>query len=100
MIDVVKFNSAAWDKAVELANDWTVPVDSETIERARRGEWSVVLTPTKPVPADWFGDVAGKKILCLASGGGQQAPVLAAAGAVVTSFDGTKSRIRPVNFST
>jgi SAM-dependent methyltransferase len=39
------------------------------------------------VPPEWFGDIRGKRLLCLASGGGQQVPVLAAAGAEVTSFD-------------
>ncbi len=41
----------------------------------------------RALPLDWMGDVRGRRILCLASGGGQQAPVLAAAGADVTVFD-------------
>jgi ubiquinone/menaquinone biosynthesis C-methylase UbiE len=40
-----------------------------------------------PVPRSWLGEIQDKSILCLASGGGQQAPILAAAGAKVTSFD-------------
>jgi len=40
-----------------------------------------VLTPTKPVPREWFGDLKGKKLLGLASGGGQQMPIFTAAGA-------------------
>ena len=48
---------------------------------------NVILTPKLPVPREWFGDVRGKDILCLASGGGQQVPILAAAGANVVSFD-------------
>lgn len=68
------------------------PVTPAEVERARRGDWQIILTPTKPVPWDWFGLRPGAafqntRILCLASGGGQQAPILAAAGAVVTSFD-------------
>jgi SAM-dependent methyltransferase len=48
----------------------------------------VLLTDLKPVPRDWFpADLDGVDILCLASGGGQQGPVLAAAGANVTVFD-------------
>jgi len=35
------------------------------------GQWSVVLTPTKAVPHKWFGDLKGKKLLGLASEGGQ-----------------------------
>jgi len=44
------------------------------------------LTPNKPTPRDRFGDVAGKSILCFASGGGQQGPILSAAGAKVVVF--------------
>ncbi len=72
---------------------WTLPVSPEEIERARFGDWSIVLTPNKPVPRDWFGDVAGKTILCLASGGGQQGPILAAAGARVTVFDASPAQL-------
>jgi ubiquinone/menaquinone biosynthesis C-methylase UbiE len=45
------------------------------------------LTPSKNVPQTWFSDIHGQRVLCLASAVGQQAPILAAAGAVVTSFD-------------
>jgi hypothetical protein len=54
--------------------------------RRARGRWQVHLDP-RALPLDWLGDVRGRRILCLASGGGQQAPVLAAAGADVTVFD-------------
>lgn len=93
MIDVVEHNRSAWDKAVDEADRWTRPVSVETIEKARRGEWSVLLTDSRPVPREWFGDVEGKDVLCLASGGGQQAPVLAAAGARVTSFDNSAKQL-------
>ena len=45
------------------------------------------LTPTKTVPHEWFGELKGKKILGLASGGGQQMPVFSALGAVCTVLD-------------
>lgn len=93
MDNIVEYNSAAWDREASSGNEWTRPVGAATIERARRGDWSVVLTPVKPVPKDWFGDVNGKDILCLASGGGQQAPILAAAGANVTSFDNSAKQL-------
>jgi len=64
-----------------------MPVDRETIQRARSGDWSIILTPNIPVPRDWLGELRERDVLCLASGGGQQSPVLAAAGARVTSFD-------------
>lgn len=88
-----EYNSRAWDKAVESGNQWTLPVSAETIEQARRGIWEIVLTPLIPVPRAWLGEVRGKEILCLASGGGQQAPILAAAGANVTSFDNSAKQL-------
>lgn len=92
-MNVQEYNSAAWDKEVEKEIEWSVPVSTEIITAARGGNWSVVLTPIKSVPREWFGDARGKDILCLASGGGQQAPVLAAAGANVTSFDNSAKQL-------
>lgn len=87
-MDIVAYNRQAWDAESEAAQSpWTRPVSPEIIEAARAGTWSVILTPLRPVPAGWFGPIAGARLLALASGGGQQAPVLAAAGARVTSFD-------------
>jgi SAM-dependent methyltransferase len=90
-MDVLAHNRAAWDRNVANGNRWTVPVTSAEVEAARRGEWSIVLTPSKPVPRAWFaladGRLAGRDVLALASGGGQQGPLLAAAGANVTVFD-------------
>ena len=98
MKNVVEYNSSAWDKAVDSGNTWTKPVGPEVIAAAREGTWSVVLTPSRPVPKDWFGDIRGKDILCLASGGGQQAPVLAATGARVTSFDNSAKQLEQDRF--
>ena len=93
MMDIRAYNSTAWDKAVERQSQWTVPVEPEVIAAARRGEWQVVLTPTRPVPRAWFGELAGARVLCLASGGGQQGPILAAAGAHVTVFDNSPQQL-------
>jgi SAM-dependent methyltransferase len=87
------YNREAWNRQVAKGNRWTVPVGPEVIAAARRGEWSVVLTPHKPVPREWFGDLSGKDVLGLASAGGQQVPVLAAAGARVTVFDNSPSQL-------
>lgn len=84
---LLRYNRRAWDAASEQGSIWTVPVSPAVVEAARRGEWSIVLTPTKPVPAAWFPPLAGAQVLCLAAGGGQQGPVLAAAGAQVTVLD-------------
>ncbi len=67
--------------------EWGQPISHETYQKALKGEWSVFLTPTKAVPKEWFGDLKGKKLLGLASGGGQQIPIFAALGAQCTVLD-------------
>jgi SAM-dependent methyltransferase len=91
--DILSYNRQAWDRQVQRGNRWTVPVSSEQIARARNGDWSIVLTPTKPVPLEWFPPLVGLDVLCLASGGGQQGPILAAAGASVTVFDNSPAQL-------
>lgn len=67
--------------------EWGVPITHEEYEKALRGEWGVYLTPTKFVPKCWFGELKGKKVLGLASGGGQQMPIFTALGANCTVLD-------------
>lgn len=93
-MDVRNYNRQAWDHQVESGNPWTIPVTPEIISAARQGEWSLLLTPTIPVPRHWYPpSLAGIEILCLASGGGQQGPVLAAIGAQVTVFDNSPRQL-------
>jgi SAM-dependent methyltransferase len=93
-MDIVEHNRRAWDREVERGNKWTLPVTPEDIAAARQGRWHIVLTPIKPVPRDWFpADLAGVRVLCLASGGGQQGPLLAAAGARVTVLDNSPRQL-------
>lgn len=66
---------------------WGQPISHEQYQKALMGDWDVYLTPTRPVPHGWFGELRGKKLLGLASGGGQQIPVFAARGAVCTVLD-------------
>lgn len=84
--DVLAHNRAAWDRQAATQCEWSRPVSAEVIALARRGDWAVHLTPSA-LPAGWLPDVRDQRILCLASGGGQQAPVLSAAGAHVTVLD-------------
>ena len=92
--DPVAHNRAAWDREVDNDNEWTRPVGPDVVARARAGDWSVVLIGYQPVPRDWFpADLADVPVLCLASGGGQQGPVLSAAGAAVTVFDNSPRQL-------
>jgi ubiquinone/menaquinone biosynthesis C-methylase UbiE len=59
----------------------------------RKGGFSILLTEQKPVPSEWFPPLSGLDTLCLACGGGQQGPVLAAAGANVTVFDNSSRQL-------
>lgn len=68
-------------------------VTQEELARARNGDFDIILTPTKPVPRSWLSDVKNKKVLCLVSGGGRLAPLLAAAGADVTVLDSSPKQI-------
>jgi 2-polyprenyl-3-methyl-5-hydroxy-6-metoxy-1,4-benzoquinol methylase len=98
MRDYVEYNSKAWDKQVENGNCWTVPVSKEIIEKARNGEWSILVSPSKPILMEWFPPLQGRRVLCLASGGGQQGPILAAAGACVTVFDNSSKQLEQDRF--
>lgn len=66
---------------------WGQPISHEIYQKAQHGEWDVLLTPTKSVPHEWFGNLHGKKVLGLASGGGQQIPIFTALGADCTVLD-------------
>ena len=83
----LEHNRIAWDRQSAEGSRWATPVDSEAIRRGQEGNPELILTPNRRVPKAWLGDLPGKDVLCLASGGGQQAPLLAAAGARVVSFD-------------
>lgn len=92
-MNVTNYNKIVWDRYVATKVRWTIPVSKADIENARKGIWNIVLTPTKPVPHTWFPNLNGLKILGLASGGGQQGPILAAAGADVTIFDNSENQL-------
>jgi SAM-dependent methyltransferase len=69
-------------------------VSPEQVEPARVGDWSVVLIGYEPVDRSWLSaDLTGQDVLCLASGGGQHGPILAAAGARVIVFDNSPGQL-------
>ena len=92
-MDIRAYNKKAWDSEVDGGNPWTIPVTADVIASARRGDWSVLLTEQKPVPREWFPSMQGLNLLALASGGGQQAPIFAAAGANVTVLDNSPRQL-------
>ncbi len=79
-------NSKMIDKWCKEGWKWGTKIDHETYLRALKGDFVLYLTPTKPVPSSWL-EVKGKKVLGLASGGGQQMPILHALGAECTLLD-------------
>ena len=86
-------NAQTIDRWIDEGWEWGVPITHETFLAAKRGEWNVQLTPTKPVPHEWFGDLSGKRVLGLASGGGQQMPIFAACGADCTVLDYSEKQV-------
>ena len=82
-----EINSKTIDSWVEDGWEWGRPISHEEFEEAKKGNYRLLLTPTKAVPIEWIGDVRGKKILGLASGGGQQMPIFSALGAECTVLD-------------
>jgi len=82
-----KINAETISKWCREGWEWGKPIEHETYVKAMQGEWGVYLTPTKIVPHAWFGELSGKKVLGLASGGGQQMPIFAALGAECAVLD-------------
>jgi SAM-dependent methyltransferase len=87
MKNYTDINAKTIDLWAEKEWEWAIPISHEEYLKAQKGEWSVLLTPIKPVPKEWFSGLKNKQLLGLASGGGQQMPVFAALGAVCTVMD-------------
>jgi len=86
-------NAETIDRWAENGWEWGIPVSHEEYLNAKSGRWEMKLTPTKYVPKKWFGDLKGRSVFGLASGGGQQMPVFAALGAVCTVLDYSPKQI-------
>ena len=66
-------NAATVDRWIKEEDwEWGRAISHEDYIKALNGDWDVKLTPVKFVPHEWFGNFKGKKLLGLASGGGQQ----------------------------
>ena len=93
MDNYTELNAATIDRWCAAGWEWGRPIGHEDYLRAKNGEWSVLLTPVKPVPRAWFGELAGARVLGLAAGGGQQMPIFAALGAVCTVLDYSEAQL-------
>ena len=93
MENYVNYNSRVWDSWSEGKNTWTIPLTPEQFQQAKSGPIDFVLTPTISVPLSWFEGV-GKDVLGLASGGGQQGPVMAAHDYRVTILDNSMCQLK------
>ena len=92
-MDYQELNAATIDRWIEEGWEWGMPIRHEEYLAALEGRWEMKLTPTKAVPHEWFGELCGKKVLGLASGGGQQMPIFAALGAVCTVLDYSEKQL-------
>lgn len=88
-----EMNKETIDRWIDEGWEWAQPITHEDYRNAQEGHWDVLLTPTVPVPHDWLGDLAGKKVLGLASGGGQQMPIFNALGAECSVIDYSTKQI-------
>ncbi len=75
--EIARHNQQQWDKLARARLNYTLPLLDLTPARARQ----------RIDPLGLLGDVAGKAVLCLAAGGGQQSACFALLGANVTVFD-------------
>lgn len=82
-----EINKKAWNNECKNNNYWTQIVKKEEIVRAKEGNANVRVTTTKAIPSSWLEKTKNMKTLVLCGGGGQQTPLLAAYGAIVTSLD-------------
>jgi methyltransferase len=92
-INYAEVNARTIDAWVKDGWMWGQPISHEAFVAAQSGDYIVKLTPTKPVPKSWLGDLKGEKILGLACGGGQQMPLFSAVGAECTVLDYSEKQL-------
>jgi len=97
-MDYQDLNAKTIDKWIDEGWEWGIPIDGQTYQNAKNGKWDVLLTPNKVVPKNWFDDLTNKKILGLASGGGQQMPIFNALGAKCYVLDYSQKQLDSEEF--
>lgn len=96
--DVIKKNQEMWEERVECGEHYTIPdldLDADLLKKFADGEllgWDESKGKNnnsllKKIRQLEYADIKGKKVLCLASGGGQQSAMLSLLGADVTVVD-------------
>lgn len=102
--DIIDRNQEHWENEVESGDDNTIPdldLDTDLLKQFANGEilfWSdpcaKVNNPLlKKIRQYEYADIKGKKVLCLASGGGQQSAMFSLLGADVTVVDITQGQL-------
>lgn len=86
-MDYTDINAQTIDRWVNDGWEWGKPISHREYADAVNGKWSMLLTPARKVPTEWFPDLRGARVLGLAAGGGQQMPIFAALGAKCTVMD-------------
>lgn len=96
-MNFIEVNRSAWNQRSRGGGPWSTKVSKELVEKARRGDVQIFVTTTsKNVPTSWLPSGTawkGLRVLGLAAGGGQQMPLIAAAGAVVTVLDVSEQQL-------
>src|ERR1051325_6171097 len=77
MDEVAEYNRARWRALAERGALYTRPMLDLDVEQARA--WLD--------PSGWLGELEGRRVLCLAGGGGRESACFALLGARVTVFD-------------
>ena len=92
-MNYTEINARTIDQWVDKGWEWGKYVSHDEYLEAARGRWNVKLTPVKTVPHEWFGELDKKKVLGLASGGGQQMPIFTALGAECSVLDYSEKQL-------
>ena len=94
-MDYRKINRKYWNQWSKEAGPWSSRYPKKSLEKAKRGQVEILITPKKLVPKTWLPkNWKGLDVLGLAAGGGQQIPILATTGAKVTSFDFSEEQLK------
>lgn len=94
------FNAKVINEWIDEEQYWGVVTSHEEYVRAKNGDWEIGLA-FDVIPKEWFlpyinlenNKLDGATLLGLASGGGQQMPILAASGADCTVMDYSDSQL-------